>query len=181
MPISGDVYKQLGRAAARPVSVLLAFDGANDRVVGLTVSSFATLSLDPPLVMVAIERDADSYAALVSSHAFGVSVLHAGQAALAALFATKGPSKIDNTSLEAGDLLHVPLIPGALAHVECITTRIIVSGDHALLIGSVEAARTSGRQALLYQARRYGTFTPLESSDALAVPNWTRPEELILR
>jgi flavin reductase ActVB len=179
MPISSDVYKQLGRAAARPVSVLLTFDAAKDRAVGLTVSSFATLSLDPPLVMVAIERDAESYAALVSSRAFGVSVLHAGQAAIAALFATKRADKTDNTRLEVGVLLQVPLIPDALAHVECITTRSIVSGDHALLIGSVEAARMTVREALLYQARRYGTFTPLESSDALALSNWTGPEELL--
>ncbi len=165
MPISGDVYKQLGGAAARPVSVLLAFDRATDKVVGLTVSSFATLSFDPPLVMVAIDRGAESYGALVSSQAFGVSVLHSGQADIAALFATKGADKAANTSIVSGVSLHVPLIPGATAHVECLTTRIVDSGDHALLVALVEAARTLRRPSLLYQARRYGMFTPIGSSD----------------
>src|ERR671936_1262272 len=111
MPISGEVYKQLGRSAAGPVSVVAAYDRTSDKIVGLTVSSFVTLSFEPPLVMFAIQHSADSYASMVSSHAFGVSLLHAGQDAIAALFATKGADKTGKTSFEQGKSLHVPLIP----------------------------------------------------------------------
>ncbi|MDQ3812078.1 MAG: flavin reductase family protein [Chloroflexota bacterium] len=163
MPISGEIYKQLGRSAAGPVSVVAAFDRASDTIVGLTVSSFVTLSFDPPLVMFAIQHSADSYRSMVSSHAFGVSLLHAGQSAIATLFATKGADKTGKSNFEEGVKLHVPLIPNALAHIECLTNQIFISGDHAIVVGLVEDARTTEGQPLLYYARQYGTFTQLEA------------------
>lgn len=90
MPITSDIYKQIGRAAAGAVSVVAAYDRANDRVVALTVSSFVTLSFEPPLVMFAIQRNADSYASMMTSKAFGVSLLSEEQVGIAQLCATKG-------------------------------------------------------------------------------------------
>jgi flavin reductase ActVB len=164
MPISGEAYKQLGRSAAGPVSVVAAFDRTSDKIVGLTVSSFVTLSFDPPLVMFAIQHSADSYSSMVSSSAFGVSLLHDGQDEIATLFATKGADKTGKSTFEEGASLHVPLIPSALAHIECRTQQIFISGDHAIVVGLVEAVRTNDGRPLLYYARQYGTFAPLESS-----------------
>ena len=162
MPISGESYKQLGRSAAGPVSVIAAFDRTTDKIVGLTVSSFVTLSFDPPLVMFAIQHSADSYSSVVSSQAFGVSLLQTGQDEIATLFATKGADKTGKSTFEEGIALHVPLIPDALAHVECLTQQIFISGDHAIVVGLVEAVRTNdASQPLLYYSRQYGTFTPL--------------------
>jgi flavin reductase (DIM6/NTAB) family NADH-FMN oxidoreductase RutF len=124
------------------------------------VSSFVTLSFDPPLVMFAIQHRADSYSSMVSSHAFGVSLLQTGQDEIATLFATRGADKTGKTTFEEGASLHVPLIPGALAHIECLTNQIFISGDHAIVIGLVEAVRTNEGQPLLYYSRQYGTFTP---------------------
>lgn len=163
MPISGDVYKQIGRSAAGAVSVVAAYDRSTDKLVGLTVSSFVTLSFDPPLVMFSIQHDADSYASMVSSKAFGVSLLSHVQTDVSALFARKGSEKAQAV-VEAGVKLHVPLIPGALAHIECLTSQIFMSGDHAIVIGLVEEARTRDGQPLLYFARQYGTFAPLENA-----------------
>jgi len=162
MPISGEVYKQLGRSAAGPVTVVAAYDRMSDKIVGLTVSSFVTLSFDPPLVMFAIQHSADSYSSMVSSHAFGVSLLKTGQDEIATLFATKGADKTGKSTFDEGKVLHVPLIPDALAHIECLTNQIFISGDHAIVIGLVEEAATFGGQPLLYYSRQYGTFTPLE-------------------
>ena len=161
MPISGESYKQLGRSAAGPVSVVAAFDRTSDKIVGLTVSSFVTLSFDPPLVMFAIQHDADSYSSIVSSKGFGVSLLQRTQSELATLFATKGADKTSTTHFEDGTAIRVPLIPGSLAHIECLTSQIVISGDHAIVVGLVEAARTHDGQPLLYYARQYGTFSPL--------------------
>jgi flavin reductase (DIM6/NTAB) family NADH-FMN oxidoreductase RutF len=162
LPISGDLYKQIGRSAAGAVSIVAAYDRTTDRVVGLTASSFVTLSFDPPLVMFAIQHSTASYTSMVSSRAFGVSLLRQTQADVASLFATKGPEKTGKTSFEQGKALHVPLIPGALAHVECLTNQIFISGDHAIVVGLVEEARTFDGEPLLYFAQRYGTFLPLE-------------------
>ncbi len=74
MPISGEVYKQIGRSAAGAVSIVAAYDRTSGATVGLTASSFVTLSFEPPLVMFAIQHDAGSYASMVSSRAFGVSL-----------------------------------------------------------------------------------------------------------
>jgi flavin reductase ActVB len=162
VPISGDLYKQIGRSAAGAVSIAAAYDRTTDQVVGLTASSFVTLSFDPPLVMFAIQHSTTSYASMVASHAFGVSLLRHSQAHVASLFATKGPEKTDSTSFEEGKTLHVPLIPDALAHVECLTNQIFISGDHAIVVGLVEEARTFAGQPLLYFGQRYGTFVPLD-------------------
>jgi flavin reductase ActVB len=162
VPISGDLDRQIGRSAAGAVSIVAAYDRTTDQVVGLTASSFVTLSFDPPLVMFAIQHNTTSYASMVSSRAFGVSLLRDGQAGVAGLFATKGPEKTGKTAFEHGKALHVPLIPDALAHVECLTNQIFISGDHAIVVGLVEDARTFEGQPLLYFAQQYGTFRPLE-------------------
>jgi flavin reductase ActVB len=161
VPISGETYKQIGRAAAGAVSIVTALQRGSDAVVGLTVSSFVTLSLDPPLVMFAIHHDADSYPALVASNAFGVSLLGIHQFDVARRFALKGTEKFATTRFEMGHALPVPLIAASLAQIECRTSQIFKSGDHAIVVGLVEAARTRDGEPLLYFARRFGSFAPL--------------------
>lgn len=159
--ISSDDYRRVGRAAAGSVSVVTTLDRGCNAVVGLTVSSFVTLSFEPPLVMFAIQHDANSYRSVVSSETFGVSVLDAQQVHVARCFAVKGADKAASVEIETGQVLPVPLIARALAHVECRTSQIHISGDHAIVVGTVEAARARDGDPLLYFARQYGTFVPL--------------------
>jgi len=166
MPIAGDLYKQLGRTAAGSVCIVLAYDRSTDAIVGLTASSFVTLSFEPPMVMFALQQKADSYASIVSSKAFGVSLLSSNQSELAARFARKGREKAALTSFAEGKVLHVPLIPEALAQVECLTAQILLSGDHAIAVGLVEAARPVTGDPLLYFAGQYGSFKTLEQPAA---------------
>jgi flavin reductase (DIM6/NTAB) family NADH-FMN oxidoreductase RutF len=166
VPVSGEVYKQIGRNAAGPVCIAAAYDRATGAVVGLTASSFVTLSFEPPMVMFALQQHADSYASLVSSKAFGVSLLGREQRQIAALFATKGREKFDRTSFSVGATLKVPLIAGSLAEIECLTSQVFVSGDHAIIVGLVEAARTRSGEPLLYFGGKFGSFTPLSAADS---------------
>ena len=166
MPITGDVYKQIGRASAGAVSVVSAYERHSDVVVALTVSSFVTLSFDPPLVMFAIQHNADSYSAMVESKAFGVSLLAAEQSEIARRFARKGRDKTDGFAFNKGEVLAVPLVPQALAQIECATSQIVMSGDHAIIVGLVEGARTMVGQPLLYFAREYGSFQRISNSRA---------------
>jgi flavin reductase ActVB len=161
MPITGDLYKQIGRASAGSVCIVAAYDRVTNALVGLTASSFVTLSFDPPMVMFALQQHADSYASMVSSKAFGVSVLTSNQNQIAALFARKGPEKTTSTTFARGRVLQVPLIPDALAHVECLTSQILLSGDHAIVVGLVEGAQIYQGVPLLYYSGSYGTFVPL--------------------
>jgi flavin reductase (DIM6/NTAB) family NADH-FMN oxidoreductase RutF len=161
MPISGDVYRQVGRAAAGAVSIVAAYDQDRSAIVALTVSSFVTVSFEPPLVMFAIQHDTASYAAMVTSKAFGVSLLSTEQAHVARCFANQGREQARRTAFDTGPQLQVPLIPDALAQIECLTHEIFMSGDHAIIVGMVEGAQTRSGQPLLYFARQYGGFTPL--------------------
>jgi flavin reductase (DIM6/NTAB) family NADH-FMN oxidoreductase RutF len=161
MPIPGDLYKKIGRSAAGPVCIVAAYDRTTDVVVGLTASSFVTLSFDPPMVMFALQHKADSYASIVSSKAFGVSILDHSHSQVAALFARKGREKIESTTFTDGHTLHCPLIPDALAQIECLTSQILISGDHAIVVGLVEAAVTRTGHPLLYFDGKFGTFASL--------------------
>ncbi|MEP7314702.1 MAG: flavin reductase family protein [Pseudomonadota bacterium] len=161
MTISAEAYKSMGRIAAGAVSVVTAHERGTHAVVGLTVSSFVTLSFNPPLVMFAIQHDANSYPAMVSSQCFGVSLLASNQADIARRFAIKSADKAVGTTFETGLVLPVPLIAGALAQVECRTNQIFISGDHAILVGLVEAARTFAQEPLLYYKQQFGSFVPL--------------------
>jgi flavin reductase (DIM6/NTAB) family NADH-FMN oxidoreductase RutF len=166
VPVSGEVYKLIGRNAAGPVCIAAAYDRATGAVVGLTASSFVTLSFEPPMVMFALQQHADSYASLVSSKAFGVSLLGREQRQIAALFATKGREKFERTSFSVGATLKVPLIEGSLAEIECLTSQVFVSGDHAIIVGLVEAARTRSGEPLLYFGGKFGRFAPLSTADS---------------
>jgi flavin reductase ActVB len=161
MPVSREEYRQIGRSLAGAVSVVTARERGTDAITGLTVSTFVTLSFDPPLVMFAIQHDANSYPAVVSCRHFGVSVLGADQADVAARFAVKGEDKIAGTRFETGQTLAVPLIADSLAQIECATSQIFISGDHAIVVGLVEAARTRAGEPLLYHERCFGTFVKL--------------------
>jgi flavin reductase (DIM6/NTAB) family NADH-FMN oxidoreductase RutF len=164
MPISGEVYRQLGRAAAGAVSVVAAYDPDRSAIIALTVSSFVTLSFEPPLVMFAIQHSTASYAPMVTCKAFGVSLLNADQADVARRFANQGPERAGANAFDRGPKLQVPLIPGALAQIECLRHEIFMSGDHAIIVGVVEGAQTRPVQPLLYFARQYGGFTPLSGA-----------------
>src|SRR5271167_2979768 len=107
MPVTGDVYKQIGRTSAGSVCVVAAYDRVTDKIVGLTASSFVTLSFEPPLVMFALQQNADCYETILSSKAFGVSLLARSQSNVASLFARKGREKYEHTQFTHGQTLHV--------------------------------------------------------------------------
>jgi flavin reductase (DIM6/NTAB) family NADH-FMN oxidoreductase RutF len=174
-PVSGDDYRRIGRALAGAVSVIAAHERGSGATVGLTVSSFVTLSFDPPLVMFAIQHDANSYPAIVSCRHFGVSVLGAAQAGVASRFAVKGQDKAAGIDMETGQRLAVPLVAGSLAQIECSTSQIFISGDHAIVVGRVEAARTREGEPLLYFGRSFGTFAALPRSEAAALSGRDHP------
>jgi flavin reductase (DIM6/NTAB) family NADH-FMN oxidoreductase RutF len=161
MPISGEIYKELGRASAGAVSVVAAYDQERSSIIALTVSSFVTLSFDPPLVMYAIQHDTASYAPMVTSKAFGVSLLNSEQADVARRFSNRGRGRASPDSFDTGPKLRAPLIRGALARIECLTHETFTGGDHAIVVGMVENVQTRSGQPLLYFSRQYGGFTPL--------------------
>ena len=125
---------------------------------GMTVSSFTSLSLDPPLVLVSLARTARTGSLVRLSGHFGVTVLSAGQRELSEIFAGRvddGGDRfagVETETLESG----VDLIKGGLAQFDCRVVDVIPAGKNQLYLGEVIAARsTSGGEPLVYFDRDY--------------------------
>lgn len=132
---------------------------------GLTASSFTSVSLHPPLILVCVAHTAQSFPALRESGRFAVNVLTIEQEAISRRFATaataSGVEKFAGIAYEPGQL-GVPLLVGAHACLECITVHTYAGGDHTIFVGRVEAAsgRLDGPGPLLYHRGKYRQLLP---------------------
>lgn len=138
---SEDFRAAMARFAAGVVVVTTLGDDGVPR--GFTASSFCSVSLGPPLILVCLANSADSYAAFTSCGHFAVSVLGTEHKPLAVQFATKGADKFASEGLSRtpGGL---PAVAGALAELDCEVHARYPAGDHTILIGRVAGARLGG-------------------------------------
>jgi flavin reductase ActVB len=144
---------------ASGVTVVTTLDGAG-LPWGFTASSFSSLSLEPPLVLVCLEKRAESHAAFAAAERFGVSILAAGQDDEAWRFAKRGADKFSGFDTIPGEATGVPLIPGALVHLECQMHERLEGGDHTILVGAVVRAVNTDAEPLLHYNRTFGRFQP---------------------
>lgn len=124
------------------------------RQYGLTVASFASLSLHPPLVLVCIEKSVKSHDAIAAAGKFGVSILDRGQAEVSGRFASKTEDKFAGVGVVAGEG-GVPLIAGAICMLSCRVQAQLPGGDHSIFVGEVVAAQTSEGVPLVYYRSAY--------------------------
>ncbi len=130
--------------------------GADGADYGMTVSSFASLSLHPPLVLACVDTAATVLPHLRAADTFGVSILAADQRALAARVAVHGIDRfegVERTHAAQGPAL----IAGAVAHLVCRRVNEFPGGDHVILLGEVITAEVHGGEPLVYWARGYRT------------------------
>lgn len=158
---------------ATGVSVVTTFDGADP--AGITVNAFSSVSLEPPLVMVALDRRRFITPMVRAAGRYAVSVLAADQQALSDCFA-HAPARPGELGREAfcGASWHVgptglPLLDGAIATLECTVVETFDAGDHQLFIGRVDSMDQPrvGVAPLLYFRRSYlrieqGAESPVE-------------------
>src|SRR5438552_2329658 len=116
---------------------------------GMTVASFASLSLRPPLVLVCIEKIVKTHDAIAASGKFAVSILSSAQQEVSARFASRSEDKFAGVELRKGTL-GLPLIAGALTTIECTIEKSLPGGDHTIFIGNVVDAQTTEGAPLLY-------------------------------
>lgn len=129
------------------------------RPLGLTVSSFCSVSLHPPLVLVCVDARSETHAAFAESGLFGVSVLAEGQDPISERFARAGGAKFKDIEMVAGER-GVPLVPGALAHIECALAAAHAAGDHTIYVGKVLALSAHPGKPLVYHAGAYHPLGP---------------------
>lgn len=153
-------FREVMAGVATPVSVITTVcrDGMP---YGTTVSAFASLSMDPPMVLVSLDRGSELLAQLQLTRRFGVNVLGVPQADLALVFARKGGSgKFTGVTWEADHGL--PRLPGTPGWLACDVATIVDGGDHVIALGTVVAAETGDGAPLTYHGRVFGTHAALE-------------------
>lgn len=148
----------LGRFASG-VTVVTAM-GERDPA-GLTVQSFASVSLEPPLVMFSVAGSARSWPVIERAGVFCVNILAADQGALAVTMATRGIDKFADLTWTPSEVTGSPVIAGGLGHVDCRIEAVHEAGDHRIVLGEVvDLVATEREDALLFYRGQYGVAEP---------------------
>lgn len=132
---------------------------------GLTVNSFNSLSLDPPLVLWSLSTRSLSLAVFSESSHFAVNILAEDQVEISERFAARLPDKFSGLELTAGSGT-APLIAGCAAWIECSNHSRQDAGDHVLIIGRVENFACSGKKPLIFCN---GKYLHVDREDAAAM------------
>jgi flavin reductase (DIM6/NTAB) family NADH-FMN oxidoreductase RutF len=130
--------------------------GPEGKPEGLTINSFSSVSLDPPMVLWSLARTASSAPVFRDAEYFAVNVLAHADAALSAHFARPSPDKFAPFAERfSRGLQGIPLLQGAAATFECHSRHRYYGGDHIILIGNVERYVWSEAPPLVFHRGRY--------------------------
>jgi flavin reductase (DIM6/NTAB) family NADH-FMN oxidoreductase RutF len=149
------VFRDLMAAVCAPVTIVTTADGNGPH--GSTVSAFASLSLHPPLVTVALDRRSALLTRILATRRFGVNVLSAADDELAVRFARPGTDRFTDAGWQLAQGL--PRLDCAAGWAACELEQATEGGDHLLLIGLVVHAETRPAAPLVYGHRTFGTHS----------------------
>lgn len=158
MPIDPIQFRNTLAQWASGVTVVTTVHGG--RRYGMTASSFSSVSLEPPLILICVGKAAFTHDLLIETGTFGVNLLSATQLAVGKRFAEKHGDYIDRfidldfTTGTTGS----PLLADTLAWLECKTLQTVDAGDHTIFIGEVLDSKINGGEPLLYVNRMWGKF-----------------------
>ncbi|MFF2654343.1 flavin reductase family protein [Streptomyces sp. NPDC058045] len=147
--------RAMGRFATG-VAVITA-QGGDGHPHGMTLNSLTSVSLDPPLLLVCFNEGARTAEAVREAGRFAVSILSARQEPIARRFARRGEDHFAGLPLEFGGH-QVPVVPDALAHLECSVDREVVAGDHVVVFGAVDRLCERAGDPLLFVGGRFGDY-----------------------
>lgn len=147
--------------AAGVTVVTTRFEGAPS---GMTATSFTSVSLDPMLVQVSLDRDSRTHDAIQGSGRFAVNILAADQEDIARHFSTAGVDRFQVCELRDG-ATGMPLIVGAIGHLECSVVDQTEGGDHTIFIGEVIEVDKEDRPPLLYFQGEYRRLAERTNND----------------
>ena len=159
MPIDPAQFRAALSLRAGGVAIVTA--RAGERVHGMTVTDFAGVSLEPPLVLVCADKKSNTLPLIESGRNFAVNLLAAGQEALSNRFASKQDEwrRFDGLVCETS-VTGAPLIPGALLSLACRVVALHDAGDHVIVVGQVEETRSAEANPLVYFGGGYRALAP---------------------
>jgi flavin reductase (DIM6/NTAB) family NADH-FMN oxidoreductase RutF len=171
--IESGIFRRVMGHFVTGVTVVTAFDG--DQPLGITVNALSSVSLEPPLVMVALDRRRFLTPIVRTAGRYAVCILSEDQQALSDCFAgaavEPGREAFCGAAWHAGST-GLPLIDGAIATLECTVVETFSAGDHDLFIGRVDALANEHHHPmpLLYYRRRYLRIERAAASDVEGKP-----------
>lgn len=144
-----------------PTSVTVVTAAPDGVPKGMTIGSFFSVSLDPPLVGLCVDRRSTSWPEIEPAGVFAVNVLADDQSDLSARFAGRVPDKYDGVPWRPG-VTGSPIIEGAIGHIDCRLESTFEAGDHWIVVGRVlELDVDREARPLLFFQGGYGTFDPI--------------------
>ncbi len=152
MPFDSKLQRTIMGRFATGVTVVTT--GKNGDYCGLTANAVASLSLNPPLVMVAVEKRAHSHGYLLRDRIFAMNILAADQQHLSQKFATSGPKIFTDVEFTTGTT-GAPILAGTLGYVDCQVVEILAGGDHDIFVGEIVAGEAHDGAPLLYFGGKY--------------------------
>ena len=155
----GTVFKDAMRRLAGGVALIATqHEGVRH---GITVTAVSSLTMDPPALLVSVNRNASAFDALISRGRFSVNLLKDDQAALAAAFSRKpdGEARFTTGRWRTGTM-GLPVLEDGIAAIECRLHDVVEFGTHAILIGVVEAVDVDADlpSPLIYLSGQFGSF-----------------------
>lgn len=153
MPVTKDEFRAaLGRFASG-VTVITTI-GENNKPAGITVSAFASVSLEPPLVLACVDKRASLHDCLTEGQHFAVNILAEDQEHLSRLFASRDQDRFGQAAYRPG-ITGAPLLDGAVAALECRVVHAYPGGDHTIIVGEVESTSLADHKPLAYHRGGY--------------------------
>lgn len=152
--------RAIGRFASGVTIITTHYSGSD---YGLTASAVSALSLDPPMLLICVNKSSYTQQAIKASGVFAVNILQEKHIDVARRFATSHADKFDGLRITYGSL-GVPLLDGMLATLECHVTMEVPGGTHTVFLAEVHSAQANEGMPLAYFRGRMGRFT-FASSD----------------
>ena len=148
MPVTQDEFRAALSRFPSGVTVVTTKDSRGE-LHGITVSAFCSVSLDPPLVLICIEKTAVSHAALIDSSIFVVNILSEHQRELSDHFASQISDKFIGLEFDIGTS-GLPVLKEIAASLECRISKAYDGGDHTIFLGAVEEITVNDVRPLAY-------------------------------
>ncbi|MHA2890486.1 flavin reductase family protein [Bacillus cereus] len=126
--------------------------------LGLTVNSFASVSIEPMLILWSINKRVSSYKSFIKTDKFAIHILSSEQGDICNLFASKGIDRFENCKWNLSEQ-NLPIISGVAGVLQCKTAKTIEAGDHTILIGEVVDIQNENKGPLLYHQRNIGKIS----------------------
>ena len=152
MGFDGDELRRVMRHWATGVTIVTTRH--NGQPHAMTANAVTSLSLDPPLILVAVDRQNTMHGMLKLSECFAVNVLRADQEDLSNRFATPGAKEYDDLELVTAET-GSPILSGSLAFVDCRVTDVLPGGDHDIFVGRIVAGDVGEGTPLIYYSGEY--------------------------